>query len=252
MRICVCVLSCVRCVPLFATLFNCSPPGSSVHGIPQARKLERVAMPSSRGSSWPRDGNFVSLAGRFFITSATGEALKRIYLMYNIYLAQLVKNPPAMWEAWVWSLGWEDPLEKGEAAHSGILAWRIPCTVKSMGSQRAGHDWSLSLSFLCYTSVSTTMSGWLLSSNCGTFSFYIPCVLRCVCVSVCAHMCPGVSDSLQSYEQAPLSMDFSRQEYWCGLPFPPPGYLPDRAIEPKALVSPALAAEFFTSGKSVF
>ena len=71
-------------------------------------------------------------------------------------------------------------------------------------------------------------------------------------MSVCAHMCPAVSDSLQSYEQAPLSMEFSRQEYWCGLPFPPPGYLPDPAIEPKALVSPALAAEFFTSGKSVF
>jgi len=41
---------------------------------------------------------------------------------------------------WVQSLGWEDPLEKGEATHSSILAWRIPWTVKSMGSQRVGHD----------------------------------------------------------------------------------------------------------------
>ena len=41
-------------------------------------------------------------------------------------VAQLVKNPPAMWETWVWSLGWEDPLEKGKATHSSILAWRIP------------------------------------------------------------------------------------------------------------------------------
>ena len=40
--------------------------------------------------------------------------------------AQLVKNLPAMWETWVWSLGWEDPLEKGKATHSSILAWRIP------------------------------------------------------------------------------------------------------------------------------
>ena len=41
-------------------------------------------------------------------------------------MAQLVKNPPAMWETWVQSLGWEDPLEKGMAIHSGILAWGIP------------------------------------------------------------------------------------------------------------------------------
>ena len=41
-------------------------------------------------------------------------------------VARLVKNPPAMWETWVQSLGWEDPLEKGKATHSRILAWRIP------------------------------------------------------------------------------------------------------------------------------
>ena len=39
-----------------------------------------------------------------------------------------VKNPPAMWETWVRSLGWEDPLAKGKATHSSILAWRIPRT----------------------------------------------------------------------------------------------------------------------------
>ena len=41
-------------------------------------------------------------------------------------VAQLVKNPLAMWETWVPSLGWEDPLEEGMATHSSILAWRIP------------------------------------------------------------------------------------------------------------------------------
>ena len=41
-------------------------------------------------------------------------------------VAQLVKNPPAIWETWVWSLGWEGPLEKGMATYSSILAWRIP------------------------------------------------------------------------------------------------------------------------------
>ena len=43
--------------------------------------------------------------------------------------AQLVKNPPEMRETRVWSLGWEDPLEKGKTTHSSILAWRIPRTV---------------------------------------------------------------------------------------------------------------------------
>ena len=44
-------------------------------------------------------------------------------------MAQLVKNPPAMQETWVQSLGWEDLLEKGKATHSSILAWRIPWTI---------------------------------------------------------------------------------------------------------------------------
>ena len=46
-------------------------------------------------------------------------------------MTQSVKNPPAMWETWVRSLGWEDPLEKGKATHSGILdrgAWRLQST----------------------------------------------------------------------------------------------------------------------------
>ena len=59
-------------------------------------------------------------------------------------IAQLVKNPPAMWETWVRALGWEDPLEKGMATHSSILAWRIwpeePGRLQSTGSRRVGHD----------------------------------------------------------------------------------------------------------------
>ena len=48
-------------------------------------------------------------------------------------VAQMVKHLPAVQETWVWSLGWEDCLEKGMATHSSIPAWRIPWTVKSMG-----------------------------------------------------------------------------------------------------------------------
>ena len=44
-------------------------------------------------------------------------------------VAQLVKNPPAMWETWFLSLGREDPLEKGKATHSSMLAWRVAWTV---------------------------------------------------------------------------------------------------------------------------
>ena len=47
-------------------------------------------------------------------------------------MAQLVKNPPARQETWVWSLGWEDALDKGKAAHSSIPAWRGPWTVGSV------------------------------------------------------------------------------------------------------------------------
>ena len=61
-------------------------------------------------------------------------------------VVQTVKNPPAMQETQVWSLGREDLLAKGMATHSSILAWKIqwteePMRLKSMGSQRVGHDW---------------------------------------------------------------------------------------------------------------
>ena len=61
-------------------------------------------------------------------------------------MAQTVKKLPVMQETWVWSLDWEDPLEKGMATHSSILAWRIPWTeepgrIQLIGSQRVGHDW---------------------------------------------------------------------------------------------------------------
>ena len=48
-------------------------------------------------------------------------------------MAQLVKDLPTTQETWDRSLGWEDPLEKGTAIHSSILAWRIPWTIQSMG-----------------------------------------------------------------------------------------------------------------------
>ena len=69
----------------------------------------------------------------------------------------------------------------------------------------------------------------------------------CVCVlSGFSHIHP-FAPSWTVAHQAPLSMGFSRQEYWSELPFPSPGDLPNPGIEPASLVSPALAGGFFTT-----
>ena len=62
-------------------------------------------------------------------------------------VAQLVKNQPATWETWVWSLGWEDILEEDMATHPSVLAWRMHMDrgawwAPVWGSQRVGHDWA--------------------------------------------------------------------------------------------------------------
>ena len=62
-------------------------------------------------------------------------------------VGQTVKNPPAIRKTLVWSLGQEDPLEKGMATHSNILAWRMPWTqtpgrLQFMGAQRIRHSWA--------------------------------------------------------------------------------------------------------------
>ena len=80
----------------------------------------------------------------YFGPTRSKSLLKHSFLLENLFhtspnwaslVAQLVKNLPAMWETWVWSLGWEDPLEKGMATHSRILAWRIPWGHKDMTEQ---------------------------------------------------------------------------------------------------------------------
>ena len=64
------------------------------------------------------------------------------------------------------------------------------------------------------------------------------------CVRVCAQSCPTfLQPPWTIAQQAPLSMEFPRKEYWHGLPFPSPGYLPNPRIEPTSPVSPALQAD---------
>ena len=135
----------------------------TVHGILQARILEWIAFPFSRGSSQPRNRTQVShIAGGFFTSweahvkqglpwwpsgeesacnvgdlgsipelerSPGGGHGNPLQCSWASLVAHLVKNSPAVWETWAQSLGWEDPLEKGKATHSSILAWRIPWTV---------------------------------------------------------------------------------------------------------------------------
>ena len=78
-------------------------------------------------------------------------------------VAQMVNCLPAIQETRVWSLDWEDPLEKEMETHSSTLAWKIPWMeetdrLQSMGSQRVGHDWGTSL-FLSLTGVNTRRWG---------------------------------------------------------------------------------------------
>ena len=76
-----------------------------------------------------------------------------LYLRASL-VVQMLKRLPAVWETWVQSLGWEDPLEKEMATHSSILVWRIPWTEEFggvwwatvHGLQRVGHDCATSLS----------------------------------------------------------------------------------------------------------
>ena len=80
----------------------------------------------------------------FIASVRTGSTDSWCHLVMPL-VPEMVKSLPAMQETWVQSLGWEDPLEKGMATHSSILAWRIPWTedpgrLQSMGSLRVRQD----------------------------------------------------------------------------------------------------------------
>ena len=101
-------------------------------------------------------------------------------------------------------------LEKEMATHSSVLAWRIPGMVEpggllSMRSHRVGHDWS-------------DLAAAAVTKSCATL-FMTPWTVAC---------------------QAPVSVEFPKQEYWNELQFPSPGDLPDSGVEP---MSPALQVD---------
>ena len=108
-------------------------------GLRHSRPIQKLPLPTSEGDLQqslrdrsPSHSSRIPVKGtQFGALHPTG----RVSLM-----SQLVKNTPAMQETWVQSLGWEDPLEKGMATCSSILAWRIPWTVESLGPQRVRQD----------------------------------------------------------------------------------------------------------------
>ena len=121
------VFSCAR----FCDLMDCTLPGSFVRGIFQARILEWAAISYSRGSS---QGFYGSSDGKESACNAGDPSLipgsersPREAIGYSLQcswtslMAQRVKILPAMWETWVRSLGWEDPLEEGMATHPSQL-----------------------------------------------------------------------------------------------------------------------------------
>ena len=108
------------------------------------------------------------------------------------------KCVPAMWETQVWSLGWEDPLEKEMATHSSTLAWKIPWveepgTLQSMVPQRVRHDWATSLSLhtvymfvhVCVCVVYGSLNVYSRSYYKGRFTLFISllkAILFCPCL----------------------------------------------------------------------
>ena len=122
-----CVLCSVTLVfPTLCHLMDCSPPGSSVHKILQARILEWVAMPFSRGSSRPRNWNHGSCISAwradFLPTEPPARVPKsHVPILWVSLVAQMVKNLPTMWDTQAQSLGWEDPLKKGTTTNSSFL-----------------------------------------------------------------------------------------------------------------------------------
>ena len=143
---------------------TCSLPDSSVHGILYVRVLEWVAMPSSRGSSRPRDQTRVScIAGRFFIIEPPGkptftnyrgeQCVFRTVALSYLNLTELTNEDTRVSSGFVQKANFTS--EKAMATHSSTLAWKIswikePGRLQSMGSGRVLHDWVTSLSLFTF------------------------------------------------------------------------------------------------------
>ena len=121
----------------------------------------------------------------------------------------------------------------GREAERIEFIWMMLCSDSCMPWLGKMSQIDSDLRILC-TVIVETLSGWDLFLKCVCMLSHLSCVLLFVTPWPVAH-------------QAPLSLGFSRQEYWSGLPCPPPGDLPDPGIELVSLMSPALTGGFFTT-----
>ena len=102
-----------------------SKPESWISGV------HLTAGPGAGLLLWPAVGTTPEQMCAYISSGVTEQWAKfRLFSLLGTFLViHLVRNPPAMWETWIRSLGWKDPLEKGTATHSSLLAWRIPWTL---------------------------------------------------------------------------------------------------------------------------
>ena len=189
---------------------DCSPLGSSVHGVFQARILQWVAISSSRKSSWPRDWTLVScIVGGFFTTEPPGKPW--MHIEGRGYILPIFMFPI-------------------NSSFSHPFSNYLLCTT-SMPSTLIGIYRDISVS-----EIKITPSWHLYFSR----SELHACQVAFSSVWLFANLWIVAC-------QAPLSMKFFRQVYWSGLPCPPPGDLPNSGTELMSLMSPALAGGFFTT-----
>ena len=221
--------------PILCDPMDCSPPGPSVHGISQARRLEWVAISFSRGSSQPGI-EFTSPESPALQMDSLPTSSQRAGEQLSVSLpwgwvnrgglgALPRRNPNPCWSTYeVWDL---------KKAISPFWA-SVSLSVSESFSKKS--KWP-SLQWPCHIGQAPQISG--------PFTWHP--VTSC---SVTMHVLSRslVSDTVTLWtvaRQAPLSMGFSRQEYWSGLPFSSSGDLPDPGVESTSLVSPALAGGFF-------
>ena len=147
----------------------------AVHGVAEGRTrlsnfpftfhfhtLEKEMATHSSVLAWESQGRGSLVGCRLWgrteldTTEATSQQQQQQHVYWSSLLAQIVKNMPVMQETWIWSLGQEDPLKKGMAAHSSILAWRVswteePGRLQSVESQRIGHNWATNTSTILFS-----------------------------------------------------------------------------------------------------
>ena len=148
-----------------------------------------------------------------------------------------------------------EALEKEMATHSSVLAWRIPGTgepggLLSMGSHRVIHDWSDLAAAAAAAGGSSPKNCWVkwTVSTTATSGGHAFSTLCCVLAVLSCFSPVWFYLTLWTVAcQASLSKGFSRQEYWSGLPCPPPRDLPGTEIKPKSLMSLALVDKFLTT-----